>query len=161
MSKQLKQFNLLFFTLPFLIILLQIILILTYMTDREFHKAYAQTNISTSSSTIPEVPCSSIPSAFVTVTCYYEERDQKPDIGAFNTKLKPGTIAVSRDLLSKGFVPFSSVYLEGFGMFIIADVMHKRFVNRVDIWVPKNTKLFKKDNIRLVGCCPTFQFENK
>ncbi|MEW6443727.1 MAG: hypothetical protein AB1640_22525 [bacterium] len=93
------------------------------------------------------------PAARVTVTCYrsrVEETDSTPNITAFNWRTGPGLIAVSRDLLEKGFVPGQKVYLEGYGVFEVGDVMNKRFKRRVDIWVPDGTKPFMAQNVLLV-----------
>lgn len=95
-------------------------------------------------------------SAKVTVTCYNShpsQTDRTPEITAFNTKTGPGTVAVSRDLLDKGFVPFSKVWIEGFGIYTINDIMNKRYENRVDIWIDKKAKVFKKEDVRIVGFC--------
>jgi len=99
------------------------------------------------------------PVAKVTVTCYYsvpDQTDSDPFITAFNVRPRWGTIAVSRDLLDLGFIPFSKVWIEGFGEFIVLDIMNKRYENRVDIWVPEGTRPFKYDNVRMVGYCPCF-----
>lgn len=97
-----------------------------------------------------------LPSATVTVTCYNShpsQTDSTPNITAFNTKTGPGTIAVSRDLLDKGFLPHSKVWIEGFGIYTVNDIMNKRYTNRVDIWTDQKAKVFKKEDVRIVGFC--------
>ena len=89
---------------------------------------------------------------FVTVTTYnstQKQTDSTPNITAFNKKVKPGTVAVSRDLLSKGFLPGSKIYLEGYGMYTVADVMGRRHKESIDIWLPLGMKPFKKEKVRV------------
>ena len=91
--------------------------------------------------------------ARVTVTCYNSEPDQTdstPFTTAFNWTVRPGIIAVSHDLLERGYVPGSKVYVKGFGVFMVGDIMHDRFTKRVDIWIPKNKQVFKKTNVLMV-----------
>jgi len=73
----------------------------------------------------------------VEVTCYTsreQETDSTPHITASNEHVRPGGVAVSRDLLEQlgGFG--SEVVLQGYGTFEVTDVMNKRFTNSVDIW---------------------------
>ena len=73
----------------------------------------------------------------VTVTAYSPENrqtDDTPTITAFSTKVKPWTIAVSRDLFNAGWVAGKKVYIEGVGVFVVNDLMHKRKSNHVDIF---------------------------
>lgn len=98
-----------------------------------------------------------VPAASVTVTCYNSDpaqTDDTPYTTAFNLSTGPGIVAVSRDLLDKGFVPLSKVWIEGFGVFTIGDIMNSRFENRVDIWVDRDADIFKKEDVRIVGFCP-------
>lgn len=88
----------------------------------------------------------------VTVTCYNpdpKQTDSTPDIGAFNNKVKPGGLAISRDLFESGYVPGMKVYLMGVGVFKINDVMNKRWEKRVDIFTLNNTDIFKHEDILL------------
>jgi len=97
-----------------------------------------------------------VTSATVTVTCYNShpsQTDSTPEITAFNTKTGPGTVAVSRDLLDRGFIPFSKVWVEGFGIFTVNDIMNKRYENRIDIWIGDKAKVFKKEDVRIIGFC--------
>jgi len=90
----------------------------------------------------------------VTVSFYTlsrRETDRTPRIGALNTKLKVGRdIAVSRDLM---FLLGKRVYIEGFGVKRVADLMNKRFKNMVDVLVPNKKiarKLGIKRNVKMV-----------
>jgi len=76
-------------------------------------------------------------SKIVTVTSYTSRRketDSTPYITANNGNVRPGGIAVSRDLLKLlgGFG--AKVTLKKYGTFVVNDVMNKRFTNSVDIW---------------------------
>lgn len=74
----------------------------------------------------------------VIVTAYSstpDQTDSTPFITASGRRVRPGIVAVSRDL--KGILSFGQiVYLEGLGYFVVEDVMHERWTNRVDIWFP-------------------------
>jgi len=75
---------------------------------------------------------------YVTVTGYSStvaQTDEDPFITASNQKVKPGIIAVSRDLL-KDFSFGTKVELQGIGVFVVQDVMAKRWSKRIDIWFP-------------------------
>ncbi len=96
-----------------------------------------------------------IESIYVTVVSYSNVPSQtssNPDITAFNYKLRPGMIAVSRDLLDMGFIPGRKVWLEGIGVYTIGDVMNARFKLTVDVFIPKESKQkhFKHENVRMV-----------
>ena len=98
-----------------------------------------------------------VPAAKVTITCYNShpsQTDDTPNITAFNTTVKPGGIAVSWDLFERGFTHGVKVYLEGFGVLTVNDLMNRRFENRVDVWVPEGTKQFKYDDRLLVALAP-------
>lgn len=84
----------------------------------------------------------------VTVTAYTptpEECDDDPMITAFMTKVRPGIIAVSRDLFEEGWVKGETVYIKGFGVFTIEDLMNKRFTRSIDILV------FSKQKAKQIG----------
>lgn len=91
--------------------------------------------------------------ARVTVTCYnseYSQTDSTPFITAFNWRVRPGIIAVSHDLLERGYVPGSKVYIKNFGVFTVGDLMNKRYTDRVDIWIPKDKTPFMRKNVLIV-----------
>ena len=80
----------------------------------------------------------------VTVTGYSSTPDQTDDTPfttASNKRVRPGIIALSRDLLrhyTRG-APFAfgdEVELDGLGTFIVEDTMAPRFQRRADIWFP-------------------------
>ena len=76
--------------------------------------------------------------ALVTVTAYNAEvaqTDSDPDIAASMRHVKPGTIAVSRDLFDRGWVFGRKVRLEGIGIFEINDLMAARMDKSVDIFM--------------------------
>lgn len=79
------------------------------------------------------------------------ETDSDPHITASMKKVKQGQIAVSRDLFYKGWVFGKKVYIEGHGIYVIADLMHKRFSDRIDIFFPKtkDAKSFGKKQLRV------------
>ena len=81
------------------------------------------------------------PVAMVTVTAYNADpaqTDSDPEIAASMRRVKPGTIAVSRDLFSKGWVFGRKVRLEGLGIFEINDLMAARHDKSIDIFIGCN-----------------------
>jgi 3D (Asp-Asp-Asp) domain-containing protein len=78
------------------------------------------------------------PVASVTVTAYNAtpaQCDADPEIAASMRRVKPGTIAVSRDLFNKGWVFGKKVRLEGLGIFEINDLMAARHSKAIDIYL--------------------------
>jgi len=67
------------------------------------------------------------------------ETDSTPYINASMQRVRAGTVAVSRDLWGEGWVFGKRVYIEGLGVYEIADLMHVRWKNRVDIFMPKTS----------------------
>jgi 3D (Asp-Asp-Asp) domain-containing protein len=69
------------------------------------------------------------------------ETDSTPSVTASMTRVRPGCLALSRDLL-RTFTrnaPFDFgdwVVLPGVGIFIVQDTMHERWERRGDIWFP-------------------------
>ncbi len=79
----------------------------------------------------------------VTVTAYsptIEECGPSPFTTASMAKARPGMIAVSRDLFNEGWVFGKKVYVKGHGVFEIADLMSKRYTQRMDIFFPDTDK---------------------
>lgn len=74
----------------------------------------------------------------VTVTMYTGENART----ASGAKPKIGTIAVSRNLKKK-YKYGSWVHLKGYGRFLVTDLMHPRWHNRVDIWTPSAKRAIK------------------
>lgn len=71
------------------------------------------------------------------VTAYSPEirqTDSDPWINAAVKRVRPGTIAVSRDLFQAGWVFGKYVYVEGIGILRIEDLMHSRWTDRADIF---------------------------
>jgi len=78
----------------------------------------------------------------ITVTGYsstVDQTDDSPFTTAMNTTVRPGIIALSRDLL-RPFTPGAPfrfgdiVELEGVGVFTVEDTMNPRYAKRADIW---------------------------
>ena len=73
----------------------------------------------------------------VTATAYHaneQECDKTPEVTANNTPSRVGLLAVSRDLLTDvGLSMGQRVVLPNYGLFIVCDVMNKRYKRRVDI----------------------------
>jgi 3D (Asp-Asp-Asp) domain-containing protein len=85
------------------------------------------------------------------------ETDSTPTVTASMTKVRPGCLALSRDLL-RTFTrnaPFDFgdwVVLPGVGIFIVQDTMHERWERRGDIWFPDRTSALRWGSRRvLVG----------
>jgi len=97
----------------------------------------------------PKKNCYIVTLSFYTLS--KRETDKTPCIGALNTKLKAGRdVAVSRDLM---FLLGKRVYIEGFGVRRVADLMNKRFKRRIDILAPNKKiarKLGIKKNVKVV-----------
>jgi 3D (Asp-Asp-Asp) domain-containing protein len=55
---------------------------------------------------------------------------------AIGTRIRPGIVAVSRDLLRSGWDYGDKVHIKGLGVFIIEDTMHSRFRRTIDVAVP-------------------------
>jgi 3D (Asp-Asp-Asp) domain-containing protein len=68
-----------------------------------------------------------------------DQTDDTPFVTAANTPVRPGVLALSRDLLRE-FTPGAPfrfgdrVELEGIGIFVVEDTMHPRYTKRADIW---------------------------
>lgn len=70
-----------------------------------------------------------------------------PNVTAWGDTLEPGmkVIAVSRDLIRKGLDYNTPVKIEGFdGVFVVKDKMHRRWNNKIDIYMGKNVQMAKK-----------------
>ncbi len=77
----------------------------------------------------------------VTASAYNSHPSQTeghPNVTAWGDTLFPGirSIAVSRDLISKGLRHRTLVKIEGFeGIFIVNDKMHRKWRNKIDIYM--------------------------
>ena len=100
-------------------------------------------------SSLPQYTIYTVDISFYTLSS--TETDNTPTIGALNTKLKIGRdVAVSRNLR---FLLGKKVYIEGYGVRTVKDLMNPRYKNRVDILVgSKNLakKLGIKRNKQLI-----------
>ena len=54
---------------------------------------------------------------------------------AIGTRIRPGIVAVSRDLLRSGWKFGAKVRIKGLGVFTIEDTMHQRFHRTIDVAV--------------------------
>jgi len=92
-------------------------------------------------------------------TARVQETDSTPTITAFNTGVKKGTVALSRDLEKKHSLKGGDrVFLDCFtdkmysGIYVFNDRMHKRKRNQVDIFMnslKKAKKIGVKNKARL------------
>ncbi len=75
-----------------------------------------------------------------TVTAYTDAPEENLGAGkasgtAIGTRIRPGIVAVSRDLLRAGWHFGKKVYIEDLGVFTIEDTMSPRFSKRIDVAV--------------------------
>lgn len=63
-----------------------------------------------------------------------KETDDDPFITASMQRVREGTVAVSRDLFYGGWVFGRQIYIEGYGIFVITDLMHERKTQQIDIF---------------------------
>ena len=56
------------------------------------------------------------------------------EFAACLTRPTPGTVAVSRDLEAKGWTCGKRVLVEGYGLLVVNDRMHKRKRNQLDVF---------------------------
>ena len=83
-----------------------------------------------------------------TVTAYTPDPRENGGRGtksgtAIGTRVRPGIVAVSRDLLRQGWGFGDKVHIEGLGVFTIEDTMHQRHRRAIDVAVP-NTAAAEK-----------------
>ena len=74
----------------------------------------------------------------VTVTAYSSTRDQTdstPFITGSGTRVHPGTLALSPDMLRR--IPYGTTVLLGGRAYTVEDAMHPRWTARADIWFPR------------------------
>lgn len=84
----------------------------------------------------------------VTVTGYsstFDQTDSTPFLTASNRRVRPGIVALSRDLLREYTpgAPFSygdKVEIRGVGVFTVEDTMNPRYEKRADIWFANRTQ---------------------
>ncbi len=88
-----------------------------------------------------------------TVTAYsptVAQTDSTPFITANNKRVRPGIVAVSRDLFANGWKFGRKIYIKDYGVYTIDDLMNKRLRNSVDIFMfdTKKALQFGKKKIR-------------
>ena len=64
-----------------------------------------------------------------------EQTDSTPEICAWGDRIKPGIIAISRDLERVGLTRGKEVHIEGIGKRIVMDRMHPRKRNQIDLYM--------------------------
>ena len=92
-----------------------------------------------------------VKSKMVTVTAYNNlesQCDSTPNICAWGDRIKPGIIAVSRNLIPEGLGRNTKVFIEGLGTFTVLDKMNKRYHDRIDIFVGKNINISRKFGVK-------------
>lgn len=72
--------------------------------------------------------------ATVTATAYSCQR-RKQKIGAFSRPCRPGTVAISRDLLAKGWAPGMQIYVPEIGILRINDLLAGHKKQAIDIFM--------------------------
>ena len=113
------------------------------MLDSEMEK-----ELKHSSSTIDlyEIDRKWLQSLEVTVTAYNNtvaQTDSTPNECAWGDTIRPGIIAISRDLQTIGLTRHMKVIVEGHGEFEVLDKMNQRFEKRIDIFMGKDIKKAK------------------
>lgn len=66
-----------------------------------------------------------------------EQTDATPEICAWGDRVRPGIIAISRDLEQVGLTRGKEVYIEGIGKAVVLDRMHPRKRNQIDLYMEK------------------------
>jgi 3D (Asp-Asp-Asp) domain-containing protein len=64
-----------------------------------------------------------------------EQTDSTPEICAWGDRIKPGIIAISRDLERIGLTRGKVVHIEGIGKRVVMDRMHHRKRNQIDLYM--------------------------
>jgi 3D (Asp-Asp-Asp) domain-containing protein len=75
------------------------------------------------------------------------QTDSKPQLGAWGDRIEPGmkVIAVSHDLIDAGLDRGTRVRIEGFDEeFVVLDRMHRRWKNKIDIYMGTDVKAARK-----------------
>ncbi len=88
-----------------------------------------------------------------TVTAYTPDPRENGGRGsrtgtALGTPIRPGIVAVSRDLLRSGWDFGDKIHIEGLGVFTIEDTMHQRFRRTIDVAVPNRAAAQKIGRMR-------------
>jgi 3D (Asp-Asp-Asp) domain-containing protein len=105
----------------------------------------------------------------VTVTAYSstpDQTDSTPFLTASNRRVRPGIVALSRDLLREytpgaPFMFGDEVEIRGVGVFTVEDTMNPRYEKRVDIWFTSRNQARQWGRQELCLAAPSnARFEN-
>ena len=93
------------------------------------------------------------PAAVVELTAYTDDPREnmgpgRPVITATGTRVRPGIVAVSRDLLRAGFAYGERVYIPGQGVFLIEDTMNTRICSTIDLAMNSKVKALEFGRVR-------------
>lgn len=66
-----------------------------------------------------------------------EQTDSTPEICAWGDRIRPGIIAISRDLERVGLTRGKEVHIEGIGKRVVMDRMHSRKKNQIDLYMER------------------------
>lgn len=66
-----------------------------------------------------------------------QQTDSSPEICAWGDRIRPGIIAISRDLEKSGLTRGKEVHIEGIGNVIVLDRMNRRKRNQIDLYMEK------------------------
>ena len=66
-----------------------------------------------------------------------QQTDSTPEICAWGDRVRPGIIAISRDLEKSGLTRGKEVHIEGIGNVIVMDRMNRRKRNQIDLYMEK------------------------
>jgi len=66
-----------------------------------------------------------------------EQTDSTPEICAWGDRVRPGIIAISRDLEKSGLTRGKEVHIEGIGNVVVMDRMNRRKRNQIDLYMEK------------------------
>ena len=64
-----------------------------------------------------------------------QQTDDTPEVCAWGDKIRPGIIAISRDLEKSGLTRGKEVHIEGIGKVVVMDRMHHRKRNQIDLYM--------------------------
>ena len=81
------------------------------------------------------------------------QTNHHPNLTAWGVRLKPGmkAVAISRDLLHKGLKKGSRITIQGLsGEYVVLDKMHRRWRNKIDIYMGNDIKAARKWGKRTV-----------
>jgi 3D (Asp-Asp-Asp) domain-containing protein len=137
-----KTSNVVFFALLNMLFFIALLCINVSIINTIFDKAFSVNENRPSPVAVIQKECpksKKITATRVDVTGYSAEEkqtDSTPKITAFMKKVRIGRIAVSWDLLEMGWTPGKKVWIEGYGVFTIGDIMDRRWKKRLDIFFP-------------------------